>query len=154
MCWLLLIHIHTLSIFRHPLSGINLSSVSCFGKVVILLGGEITMDSQIHFLLSIIQMWPRLIIHGNVLSSVHWGGGCVRVCLCACVFTSTLYSLTPRDHRRPCGSVYVHVQILCQRLYLSNCAPVKSVNSHVHSLRNSCCCMCMYLYSAASYNTF
>lgn len=133
-------HIHTLSISRNPLSGRNLSSVSCFGKVVILLGGEITMDSQIHFLLSIIQMWPRLIMHGNVLSALRG-----RLC----------ESLTPRDHSRPCGSVYVHMQILCQRLYVfQQLCTVKSIKSHVHSLRNSCCCMFMYLYSAASYNTF
>lgn len=42
-------------------------------------------------------------MHGNVLSALRG-----RLCK----------SLTPRDHSRPCGSVYVHMQILCQRLYV------------------------------------
>ncbi len=72
LCWLSVTHTHIHSLYPWcPLSGINVSAVSCFGKVVILLRGEITMDSQIHFLLSIIQMWPSLIMHANVLSSLN-----------------------------------------------------------------------------------
>lgn len=53
-------HTHTFSSLsrslRLSLAEVNISAVSCFGTVVISLTGDITMDSQIHFPLSIIQM--------------------------------------------------------------------------------------------------
>lgn len=66
-----------LSLGPHPLqqSGINISPASCFGTAVILLRGDITMDSRTHFPpLSIIQTWPSLIMYENVLGSLNHAG--------------------------------------------------------------------------------
>lgn len=96
----------------------NILVVSCFGMVVISLRGDITMDSQIHFPLSIIQLWPSLIMHENVLSSLNQAEA-VRVCVCVCVNIPP-YNLTLGDKQKNMW-VGLRVNLLWWVLILACC---------------------------------
>jgi len=103
LCWLLLTYASFLSP-RCPVSGINFSAGSCFGEVVILLSGEITIDSRIHFPLSIIQMWPSLIMHGNAFSTANQVVA-VQVCTYVCVYITSVQFPADQSRKRVCDEL-------------------------------------------------
>lgn len=78
----------------HALTVIHFSSGSCFGEVVILLRGEITIDSPNHFSL-INYSDVSLIMQENVLRSLNQ---VLAVLMC----WHPVYSLIPGDWRGKC----------------------------------------------------